>query len=176
VSSNVPSIWFETKSIGTPKEMLVAIQSTKEATSPAATVQPYIEAFNSLDEAKMADCFAEAGHILDGMAPHVWSGRRATLDWRNAVLAEADHLGLSDFHMTLGAALHDDVTDDAAYFVAPATLKFNVRGQPITQSGAIFTLALQRVEDRWLIAAWAWSKGAGGGTGDVNRPSQQAGD
>ena len=69
--------------------------------------------------------------------------------------------------MTLGSPLHDDVTGNAAYFVAPATLTFKVKGQPVTQSGAIFTVALQKIDERWLIAAWAWSKGGDGGIGDV---------
>jgi hypothetical protein len=69
--------------------------------------------------------------------------------------------------MELGTPLHNDVTGNAAYFVAPATLSFKVKGQPVTQSGAIFTVALRKEEGRWLIAAWAWSKGGGGGIGDV---------
>ena len=60
---------------------------------------------------------------------------------------------------------------DAAYIVAPATLTFRVRGQPVTQSGALFTVALRREQGEWLIAVWAWSKGAGLGTGDVARAS-----
>jgi hypothetical protein len=29
----------------------------------------------------------------------------------------------------------------------------------ITQSGAIFTVALRKVNEEWRIAAWAWAKG-----------------
>ena len=139
--------------------------------TPLMTVQSYAEAFNCGDAVAMAALFAVPGHILDGMAPHVWSGPSATIDWCRDALAEAEHLGISDFQMTLGTPLHDDVTGDAAYIVAPATLTFRVRGQPVTQSGALFTVALRREQGEWLIAVWAWSKGAGLGTGDVARAS-----
>jgi hypothetical protein len=66
---------------------------------------------------------------------------------------------------------HDAIVADAAYFVAPASLSFKIKGQPITQSGATFTVALQRIDGRWLIASWAWAKGAGGGTDDMRGAS-----
>ena len=111
------------------------------------------------------------GFILDGMAPHIWSGPTAPADWCKDALAEADHLGISDFHVTLGAPFHDAVTGEAAYFAAPATMTFKAQGWMVTQSRAILTLAFERVESRWLIAAWTWTKGSGGGVDDVARPT-----
>jgi ketosteroid isomerase-like protein len=136
--------------------------------TPAAVVDRYVDAFNKGDEDGLAACFADPGFILDGMAPHIWSGSNATRDWHKDAMAEADHLGITDFHMTLGRATHDAVVGDAAYFVAPAILKFKVRGQQVTQSGATLTVALRRA-DEWRITAWAWTKGAGGGTDDVKQ-------
>lgn len=52
-----------------------------------------------------------------------------------------------------------DVTGDAAYVVVPATMTFNVHGKQITQSGAVFTMALRRFSDGWRITAWAWAEG-----------------
>ena len=85
-------------------------------------------------------------------------------------MAEADHIGITDFQMTLGKPTHDAVVGDAAYFVAPATLRFKVQGQQITQYRGDATVALRRADDGWRIAAWAWTKGAGGGTDDVKQP------
>jgi hypothetical protein len=34
-----------------------------------------------------------------------------------------------------------------------------VCADPVTQSGAIFTVALRRVPAGWRIASWAWAKG-----------------
>jgi ketosteroid isomerase-like protein len=146
-------------------------QSTKQdLDSPAVVIQRYIDAFNAGDEDALAECFAEPGFILDGQAPHVWSGPSATRDWHRDALGEAEHLGVTDFRMTLGTPSHNAIVGDAAYFVAPAILNFNMRGQPITQTGATFTVALRKGESGWRIAAWAWTKGGGGGVDDA-RPT-----
>ena len=34
-----------------------------------------------------------------------------------------------------------------------------VGGKKVTQTGAIFTVALHQRSDGWRIAAWAWTKG-----------------
>jgi hypothetical protein len=119
----------------------------------------------------MAACFAKPSFILDGMAPHVWSGPTAPTDWLRDALDEARHLGISDFHVVLDPPLHNAVTGEAAYFAAPATMSFKVQGRTVQQPGAIMTLALQHVEGRWLISAWAWTKGSGAGVDDVARPA-----
>jgi ketosteroid isomerase-like protein len=129
------------------------------ADGPVAAVQRYIDAFNDGDVDAMAACFAAPGSILDGMAPHVWRGPSAARDWYRDVLAEGRHAGAGDYRVTLGPPRHANVTGDVAYVVWPATMTFALRGQPVTQSGATFTAALQRDEGRWRIASWAWSKG-----------------
>lgn len=139
------------------------------ADDPSTAASRFIEAFNRFDVGEMVACFATPSFILDGMQPHVWSGPAAPADWRRDVLAEAEHLGFSDFQATLGPPLHDAVTGDAAYFAAPATMTFNARGLRVTQSGAVLTTALRRLEGRWLISAWCWTKGVGGGVDDVAR-------
>ncbi len=57
------------------------------------------------------------------------------------------------------APLHDDVTGDSDYVVLPASMAFEVHGKPITQSGAMFTVALRKRPTGWRIVAWAWAKG-----------------
>jgi hypothetical protein len=138
---------------------------------PSATVTRFVDAFNRADVGEIAACFTVPSVILDGMAPHVWSGPTAPADWLRDALAEAEHLGISDFHATLGAPWHNAVTGEAAYYAAPATMTFKVRGQTVTQSGAILTLALNRVAGHWLISAWTWTKGSGGGVDNVARPT-----
>jgi hypothetical protein len=39
-------------------------------------------------------------------------------------------------------------------------MTFKIHGKQITQSGAIFTMALRKSADGWRIAAWAWAKGS----------------
>src|SRR5689334_820185 len=129
------------------------------ASDPVATIRQYIEAFNKADAKAMAACFAVPGSILDGMAPHVWSGPTATEDWYRDVLAECARHGASDYSVTLGTPLHATVTGESAYVVFPATMTFKIHGKQVTQSGAIFTTALCNSADGWRIAAWAWAKG-----------------
>jgi hypothetical protein len=107
----------------------------------------------------MAAAFAVPGSILDGMAPHVWNGPTATDDWYHDVLDEGEQHGASDYRVTLGEPLHVDVTRDSGYVVVPATMTFKVHGKQVTQTGAVFTVALRKLADGWRIAAWAWAKG-----------------
>ncbi|MFL6735577.1 MAG: YybH family protein [Sphingomonas sp.] len=127
--------------------------------SPQGVVNAYIDAFNRGDSSAMADCFASQGSILDGMAPHLWTGPSAASDWYREVLAEGEHLGAGEYHAALGEPSHNNVTGDSAYLVAPASMTFKLKGRQIEQVGATFTFALKREGAHWRIAAWAWAKG-----------------
>ncbi len=130
--------------------------STKD---PLAAVRQYIDGFNNGELKVMAATFIVPGSILDGMAPHVWQGPTATQDWYRDVLAEGEQHGATDYFVTLGEPLHNNVTGDSAYVVVPATMTFKVRGKQVAQSGAVFTVALRKLTEGWRIAAWAWAKG-----------------
>jgi ketosteroid isomerase-like protein len=132
---------------------------------PVAVIRSYIDAFNRADAIAMAAAFAPDSVILDGMAPHLWVGPTAGQDWYMDVLAEGKQHGASDYRVTLEVPRHANVTGDAAYVVVPATMTFNVQGKQVTQTGAIFTVALRRLPEGWRIAAWAWAKGAQAQTG-----------
>jgi ketosteroid isomerase-like protein len=130
--------------------------STKD---PMAAVRQYIDGFNKGDAKVMAATFAVPGSILDGMAPHLWQGPTATQDWYRDVSIEGKQHGASDYFVTVGEPLHHNVTGDSGYVVVPATMSFKVGGKQVTQSGAVFTVALRKLADGWRIAAWAWAKG-----------------
>jgi len=127
--------------------------------SPLEAVGQYIDAFNNGDPEVMAATFDSPGSILDGMAPHLWQGPTATEDWYRDVLAEGELHDASGYFVTLGQPLHENVTGDRAYVVVPATMTFTVDGKKVTQTGAVFTVALRQRPDGWRIAAWAWTKG-----------------
>lgn len=127
--------------------------------TPLKAVQAYLDAFNAGDPVAMSAAFAADGSILDGMAPHLWLGPTAAADWYRDVLTEGAHLGASGYRVTLGEPVHNDTTGDAAYVVAPATMTFDLNGTPITQTGAMFTVALRKLPEGWRVAAWAWAKG-----------------
>jgi len=126
---------------------------------PIVTVRQYIDAFNKGDGEAMASTFAVPGSILDGMAPHVWQGPTASQDWYRDVLTEAKQHGASNYSVKLGEPLHNNTSGKSAYVVVPATMTFKVHGQQVTQSGAIFTVALRKLAEGWRITAWAWTKG-----------------
>jgi len=125
-----------------------------------AAVHQYVAAFNNGDSVAMAAACADRMQILDGMAPHVWQGPTASQDWWRDVLTEGQHLGASGYQISLGEPRHVDVTGSNAYVVVPATMTFDLRDTRVTQTGAIWTVALRRVGDEWRLTAWAWAKGA----------------
>jgi uncharacterized protein (TIGR02246 family) len=126
---------------------------------PLAAVQRYIEAFNAGDPQAMSDMFVESGSILDGMAPHLWLGPTAVLDWYREVMAEGKHQGASGYAVTVGEPVHNHISRDSAYVVVPASMTFDLNGTQMTQTGSSFTVALRKVDGDWRIAAWAWTKG-----------------
>ena len=75
------------------------------------------------------------------------------------MLTEGEHLGASGYHITLDAPRHVDVTGDNGYVVVPATMTFDLNGKQLTQTGALFSVALRNVGGEWRLTAWAWAKG-----------------
>jgi ketosteroid isomerase-like protein len=131
-----------------------------KANDPMAEVLQYVDAFNAEDPKAMAVACANPMQILDGMSPHVWQGPTAAEDWWRDVLSEGEHLGASGYHITLGEPRHVDVAGDYAYVVVPTTMTFELDGKQVTQTGALFTVALRKVDTEWRLMAWAWAKGA----------------
>jgi len=125
---------------------------------PIDKVRQYITAFNDGDADGMAACFALPGSILDGMAPHVWTGPTAPRDWYRDVLIEGEHYGATGYTLTLNDVLRNDMHGDNTYMVISAILTFELKGGPIETPG-LFTAVLHKAGDEWLIRAWAWAKG-----------------
>ncbi|MFV8050398.1 YybH family protein [Mycobacterium sp. 48b] len=130
-----------------------------ESNDPMAAVRRYVDALNRGDVDTMSATCADPMQILDGMAPHVWQGLTATQDWWRDVLAEGEHLGATDYHITLDEPRHVNVTGESGYVVVPATMTFDLKGQKVTQTEAVFTIALRETDAEWRLTAWAWAKG-----------------
>ncbi|MGU3500807.1 nuclear transport factor 2 family protein [Mycobacterium sp. C31M] len=73
-----------------------------------AALHTYLDAFNAGDVQAMSAAFVSDGSILDGMAPHLWTGPDAVTDRYRDVMAESAHLGTSGYHVALGEPLHND--------------------------------------------------------------------
>ncbi|KUI22012.1 hypothetical protein AU195_06840 [Mycobacterium sp. IS-1496] len=126
---------------------------------PMVVVREYVDAFNHGDVTAMAAVCADPMQILDGMSPHVWQGPRAAEQWWADAAVEAEHLGASGYRIALGDPRHVDVTGDYGYVVVPVTFEYDLRGEHVTQSDALFTVALRRIDGSWRLTAWAWAKG-----------------
>ena len=118
-------------------------------------VRNYTDAFNRGDAKGQATACADPMQILDGMSPHVWQGSTAAEDWLRDVLAEGEHLGASGYSIALGDPRHVDENGDNAYVVVPATMTFDLRGQQVTQTDAVYTVALRKVDADRRLTAWA---------------------
>src|SRR4051794_7226626 len=135
-----------------------AVAALADTTDPMAAIRQYIDAFNKGDVKTMAATCAPKSSILDGFPPHSWQGPTACEDWYKDVAAAGAHEGVSDYLVTLGEPRHLNTKGDSAHVVLPATMAFKLKGKQITQSGATWTVALQKLPEGWRIAAWAWAK------------------
>ena len=143
--------------------MLLAIglplpASASQDSAVIATVRQFIDGFNRSDaKSEVAACDSQAS-IIDDFAPHEWQGPTACADWTAAYAAEAKKDGIAEGSVTLGKPWYLAVTGNRAYAVFPATFAYKDHGKPVTEGGAVFTVALRKSSMGWRITGWAWSK------------------
>jgi hypothetical protein len=134
------------------------LAAASEKSDVMAPVHQFVDAGNKGDtKAALAACAAQAS-IIDEFPPHAWQGATACSDWWNDFDAYNKKNGITDGIVTLGKSRHIDITEDRAYVVVPATYSYKQNGKQVTESGAIWTLALQKVATGWRITGWAWAK------------------
>ena len=112
---------------------------------------------DSFTKAAAATCTDQTS-IIDEFPPHEWHGAGACAKWMADYDAFGKKNGLTDGHVKLGAAKHVDVTADRAYVVVPADYTYKEKGKPVSENGALMTVALQKTAAGWRIAAWSWTK------------------
>lgn len=138
--------------------MSTGLALASEKTDVVAAVHQY---FDNLDPAKLDKALAMCDShvsILDEFPPHEWHGPSACADWWKALNAYDDKEGITDGSAALGTPWTVDVSEDRAYFVAPATYIYKQHGKPVKELHAVFTVALKRTNAGWRITAWTWSK------------------
>jgi ketosteroid isomerase-like protein len=151
------------------KKILIALATMLAATaSPVqaqaaqqadvmATVSRFMEAFNKGDpKAMVKSCTTETA-IIEEFPPYAWHGMGACAAWVKDYNTYAKQNDVTDEVMTLGKATHVDVTGERAYVVVPTDYTFKVKGKPMKETAAAFTVALQKVGPAWKIAGWAWA-------------------
>lgn len=123
-----------------------------------ATVKKFDAAFNSGDtKTAFALCSVNA-IIIDDFPPYVWQGANTCQTWLKELTAYDNHAGITDEKVTIGAPWQANVTGDRAYVVLPATYTHKTHGKPVVESGAVWTMALQKTSSGWIITGWAWAQ------------------
>ena len=126
---------------------------------PALIVHRYVDAFNRKDSLDLAKCFAPLGFIIDETPPHVWSGPLATREWLDAIIGSKEYASYSEIKITLGTLYYRPSTPTAIYCTVAATMDYVLQGQRRIEAGSICSVVLHKIEQQWLIAAWAWARG-----------------
>jgi ketosteroid isomerase-like protein len=129
-----------------------------DETDVVATVKQYLDYLNKGDADKAAALCTPQASIIDDFSPHAWQGATACSDWWNALVAFDKNSGIADEHVTISKPWRVAVTGDRAYVVVPATYKYKQKGRPVTESGAVWTFALQKLMGGWRVAGWAWAQ------------------
>ena len=120
-------------------------------------INQFVNGFNKGDTAAAMAACAETTAIIDEFPPHAWSGPGACQAWANDYETDAKAKRITDGVVTLGKPSHFENTADRAYVVIPANYTFKERGKKMAEPGSVFTFALQKGTNGWMITAWTWS-------------------
>jgi len=130
-----------------------------DSTDAVAVLHQWVTEFNKGDfQAAIALC-AEEATIVDAFAPYEWRGRDACSKWVGDLQAVSKTEGYANFICGVGRPRHVELKGDRAYLVVPASLKYDVRGKPVKESGSVWTMALEKGRQGWRIVAWTWAEG-----------------
>jgi ketosteroid isomerase-like protein len=132
--------------------------AASDQTDAMATVRQFIDGFNKGDVKSAVAACASPVSIVDDFPPYAWQGPTACADWAADFEATAKNEGITDPVVTLQKPRLVDVVGDRAYVVVPASYDYKAKGKKVKESGATFTVALQKLPAGWRITGWAWSK------------------
>jgi ketosteroid isomerase-like protein len=132
--------------------------TASDKTDVMATVKQFIDSFNKGDAKTAALACTEDVAIIDEFPPYAWTGAGSFAKWISDYDVDAKKNGITEGGVTLGEARHVDVAGNRAYVVIPADYAYKQNGKPIKQNGSILTLAMQKGEVGWRIAAWTWAR------------------
>jgi ketosteroid isomerase-like protein len=138
--------------------LVVTSAAASEQTDVVAVVHRFIAALDKGDIKAACSILATPSSIIDEFPPYSWQDATACADWATDFDAFNKKNGITDPAVTLGKARHVAVSGDRAYAVVPATFSYKDKGKKGTESGSLFTAALQKSGAGWVITGWAWSK------------------
>ncbi|MGH6873248.1 MAG: nuclear transport factor 2 family protein [Rhizomicrobium sp.] len=108
----------------------------------------------TLDDARLADCFADDVVIVENFAPYVFRGSHAVARWKEGFREHA--VSLSALDVTFGPAQDFDSDGVTAYFVLPTMWKGAANGHAFEEHGG-WAFVLKRADTRWKLTAYAWA-------------------
>lgn len=133
--------------------------SLAAGSTPMATINAAVKAFNAGDYKSWAAACDSPAQIIDDFPPHVWNGATACSDWVTAFEAMTKKEKITNMTVAFGTPTTNAVSGDVAYIVMPATLHYNKGGKPVKATGAVMTIALKKTSGGWLMTGWAWADG-----------------
>lgn len=136
---------------------LFAAEKTDKA-DVIAVVKQLVDSANKGDTKTFLALSADELSIIDEFAPHEWHGPGACAKWLADYDADNQKKGITDVIIGTGKPRHVDLTGDRAYVVIPGWYTYKQNGKPKKQSGATWTLALQKGKDGWRVTGWSWAK------------------
>lgn len=129
-----------------------------DETDVMAAVNRYDNGFNAGDSKVIVGMCSSQAIIIDEFPPHVWQGANACQNWLNDLVAIDKRSGITDGKVAFRKPWHVEVNGDRAYVVIPVKYTYKQNGKPMSESGSVWTLTLQKGADGWLISGWAWAK------------------
>jgi ketosteroid isomerase-like protein len=139
--------------------LTVSPAEASEQTEVMATLKQYAASFNKGDkDANVAACAPQAS-IIDEFPPYAWQGPTACADWWNDNEAFVKKNQIMDANLAPGQASHIEIIGDRAYMVVPTTFTYKQNGKAVTETRAVWTVALRKVSAGWRITSWAWAAG-----------------
>lgn len=134
------------------------ICAASDSADAMATITKAIMAFNHGDLKGFAALCTSPASIIDDFPPHSWTGASACDDWAAAYAAANKASDVSNATVVLGTPWHVNVTGNRAYVVVPASLRYNMKGKPVKESGSVFTVVLAKTAKGWFMSAWSWAQ------------------
>jgi uncharacterized protein (TIGR02246 family) len=138
--------------------LLIAPASASEETDIVARLQQLVDAWNKNDSATVASLMTESIEIIDVFPPYHWSGPHALQVWNDGFAADAKANSVTEPSLELLSPTHVDLGGgDAAYVVIPAIYRWKKGAEKMQEKG-IITTALRKVDQKWRVAAFAWTR------------------
>ncbi len=120
------------------------------------TIRQFADAFNKGDMKAAKALHIAAPTIIDEVAPHFWSGRKAFDGWGAELVKSEAAEGRTGGQVTIGAPTRETVSGDRAYVIAPSTYLFKQKGVTMRET-AQMTFVLDKQKSGWKIATWTWT-------------------